>query len=67
MTRTITLQARIEDDGRVYIMGGPEMIGLYHLMHPTDALTKVLKTCLDMNDAARGKGPKPDTLPPVDI
>jgi hypothetical protein len=61
MTRTIALQARIEDDGRMYVMAGSqEVIGLYHLLHPTDPLGKALTTCLAMNDAARGKGPKPD-------
>ena len=65
MGRYIDLQAHITDDGRIFISGGPhatEVIGFYHLLHPTDPLGRELTRCLAMNEAARGKGPKADCL-----
>lgn len=63
MNRYIDLQAHITDDGRIFIVGAlyaTEVTGLYHLLHPNDSLAKELLRCLAMNEAARGKGPKPD-------
>jgi hypothetical protein len=63
MNRSVDLQAHITDDGRIFIVGASyatEVTGLYHLLHPTDSLARALMGTLAMNEAARGKGPKPD-------
>ena len=61
MTKLVDLVARITDDGRIFIMApqdSPDVLGLSHLLEPNDALAKVIKTTLEINEKARGKEPR---------
>ena len=60
MPRTVNLQARIMDDGKVFICGATgsrETSGLYHLLEPTEPLLHVLTHVLEMNDKAAAADP----------
>ncbi len=61
MTQIVPLHAHILDDGSVFVMGtAPEVIGLAHLLSPTDSLFKPLLDCIKINREAHHKGPKPE-------
>ena len=64
MTRIINLQAQITDDGRVFIQAppnSPDVTGLHHLLPPNDELKRIILSVVQINDEARGKGPKPQS------